>query len=73
MLWYPNKSFGFIIDGMDHKKTLLPHFFCTTKKLQEEKKWKNLKIKISKYIEIKKKKEKQNKNIKLKKKQKKTS
>lgn len=32
----PNKYLDLIIDGMDHKKTLLPHFVRTTKNLQEE-------------------------------------
>jgi hypothetical protein len=32
----PNKYLGMIIDGMDQKKTLLPHFFHTPKNLQEE-------------------------------------
>lgn len=31
----PNKYLGLIIDGMDQKKTLLPHFFRTPKNLQE--------------------------------------
>jgi len=33
---HPNKYLGLIIDGMDQKKTLLPHFVRTPKKLQEE-------------------------------------
>jgi hypothetical protein len=32
----PNKYLGMIIDGMDQKKTLLPHFVHTPKNLQEE-------------------------------------
>ena len=32
----PNKYLGLIIDGMDRKKTLLPHFVRTPKNLQEE-------------------------------------
>ena len=32
----PNKDLCMIIDGMDQKKTLLPHFIRTPKKLQEE-------------------------------------
>ena len=32
----PKKYLGMIIDGMDQKKTLLPHFFHTPKNLQEE-------------------------------------
>jgi len=32
----PNKYLGLIIDGMDQKKTLLPHFVYKPKKLQEE-------------------------------------
>ena len=32
----PNKYLGLIIDGMDQKKTLIPHFVRTPKKLQEE-------------------------------------
>ena len=32
----PNKYLGLIIDGMDQKKTLLPHFVRTPKNLQEE-------------------------------------
>ena len=31
----PNKYLGMIIDGMDQKKTLLPHFVHTPKNLQE--------------------------------------
>ena len=31
-----NKYFGLIIDVMDQKKTLLPHFFRTPKNLKEE-------------------------------------
>ena len=33
---HPNKYLSLIIDGMDQKKTFLPHFLCTPKKLQEE-------------------------------------
>ena len=33
----PNKYLGLIIDGMDQKKTLLPHFFRMPKNLQEGK------------------------------------
>ena len=32
----PNKYKDMIIDDMDQKKTILPHFVCTPKKLQEE-------------------------------------
>jgi hypothetical protein len=32
----PKNYLGLIIDGMDQKKTLLPHFVCTPKNLQEE-------------------------------------
>ena len=32
----PNKYLGLIIYGMDQNKTVLPHFSCTPKKLQEE-------------------------------------
>ena len=32
----PNKYLGMIIDGMDQKKKLLPHFFRTPKNLQED-------------------------------------
>jgi hypothetical protein len=33
---YPKKYLGMIIDGMDQKKTLLPHFVCTPKNLQKD-------------------------------------
>ena len=32
----PNKYLGLIIDGMEQKKTLLPHFVRTPKNLQKE-------------------------------------
>ena len=32
----PHKYMGLIIDGMDQKKTLLPHFVCVPKNLKEE-------------------------------------
>jgi hypothetical protein len=32
----PHKYMGMIIDGVDQKKTVLPHFVCTKNDLQEE-------------------------------------
>ena len=36
VLWCSTLVYGFVIDGMDQKKTLFPHFVCVPKNLKEE-------------------------------------